>query len=296
MHGDLHLGETGQLYSEFVASWLPVIIAGGLILWFGRRRKRRRDQPAPAPKQRKTGRARLRSLHSGLGLWLALGLIAVSITGLTWSQHAGSRFSDAIAALDGKSPSLAAADVPLGTGTPISVTQVLGIATAQGLDGQLTITPPKSAADPYTVKESENGLPVHRESIAVDPYRAEVTERLGWSDYPMLAKLTTLGIQAHSGQLLGLANQIAMALLALGTLALLAVGYRMWWQRRPGRATVAPIPAQAWHRFGQPAVFLIVLATVALAWVIPVLGVTLGAFLIVDAVRNTFKRRRAQRV
>ncbi|MFD2414916.1 PepSY domain-containing protein [Amycolatopsis pigmentata] len=72
-----------------------------------------------------------------------------------------------------------------------------------------------------------------KDSIAVDPYTQQVTARLGWQGYPLLAKLTTLGIQAHSGTLLGLANQIAMALLALGTLVLIALGYRMWWTRRP---------------------------------------------------------------
>jgi uncharacterized iron-regulated membrane protein len=247
-----------------------------------------------ATPRKQTGRARLRSLHGSLGLWLAIGLLAVSVTGLTWSQHAGSRFSAAIAALDGKSPYLAAADIaaPPGGGAPIGVDQVLGIAAAEGLDGQLTISPPGSPSDPYVVKESANGLPVHRDSIAVDPYRAAVTERLGWADYPLPAKLTTLGIQAHSGQLLGLANQIAMALLAIGTLALLALGYRMWWHRRPSHSALAPVPAQAWHKFGQPAVFLIVLATAVLAWVAPVLGVTLGAFLVVDAVRNALNRRR----
>ncbi|MEU2458245.1 PepSY domain-containing protein [Streptomyces sp. NPDC012473] len=35
-HRDLHLGQTGRLYSELAASWLWVIAGGGLVLWFGR--------------------------------------------------------------------------------------------------------------------------------------------------------------------------------------------------------------------------------------------------------------------
>jgi hypothetical protein len=48
LHGNLRLGTPGRLYSEVVASWLPVLIIGGLILWIGRRRKRKvRDLALP---------------------------------------------------------------------------------------------------------------------------------------------------------------------------------------------------------------------------------------------------------
>jgi uncharacterized iron-regulated membrane protein len=291
MHGNLHLGDPGRLYAEFVASWLPVIILGGLILWIGRRRKRRREVLLPTLRNR-TGRLRLTGVHGALGLWLAAGLIAVSITGLTWSQYAGDRFSQAIEALDGTSPRLTAADITVPpNATPITFDETLRIARTDGLEGPLTITPPSTPAGPIVVQEAASGLPVQRDNIAIDPYRADITERLGWQDYPLLAKLTTLGIQAHSGQLLGLANQIAMALLAIGTLTLLVLGYRMWWHRRPANGALAPIPPQAWHRFPQWVVFLIVLTTAVLAWVIPVLGVTLGAFLVLDAAYNTFRRK-----
>src|SRR5438045_1646242 len=97
------------------------------------------------------------------------------------------------------------------------------------------------------------------DSIAIDPYTRQITGRLGWQDYPLLAKLTTLGIQAHSGTLLGLANQIAMALLALGTLALLVLGYRMWWKRRPTGRRRAPAPSPVWRQLPRPVIFLAVL-------------------------------------
>ncbi|MDI9884699.1 PepSY domain-containing protein [Streptomyces sp. HNM0645] len=37
LHRNLHLGKTGRLYSELAASWLWVLVLGGLLLWFGRR-------------------------------------------------------------------------------------------------------------------------------------------------------------------------------------------------------------------------------------------------------------------
>ncbi|SDC41387.1 PepSY-associated TM helix domain-containing protein [Actinokineospora iranica] len=286
-HGNLHLGEPGRLYSEFVASWLPIIVIGGLVLWIGQRRRKNRVRGLLVPARGlPAGRPRARALHGPLGLWLAIGLLAVSVTGLTWSTYAGGRVDQLIAALDAKSPSLGApkAAVPAG-GERISLDRVVDIARAEGLAGQLTLTPPAAEDKPFKVNESAEGLPVQKDSVAIDPYTGQVTGRMGWQDYPLPAKLTTLGIQAHSGTLLGLANQIALGLLALGTLALLALGYRMWWKRRPAGATFAAAPPTVWRRLPQPVIFLIVLAIGGLGWAMPVFGVTLVAFVALDTAR-----------
>lgn len=41
-HGNLHPGDLRRLYSEFVASWLPFIVLGGLVLWLSKRPRGRR--------------------------------------------------------------------------------------------------------------------------------------------------------------------------------------------------------------------------------------------------------------
>lgn len=283
-HGNLQLGEVGRLYSEFVASWLPFVVLGGLVLWLGQRRRKR---GLLVPRLRgTTGRTRLRGLHGALGLWLAAGLLAVSVTGLTWSNYAGARFDQAIDVLDGRSPSLTAPAVTVPPdGEPITVDRVLEIAASAGLQGELTVTPPAGADRPFKVAETSQGLPVQKDSVAIDPYRGTVTGQVDWDDFPLAAKLTTLGVQAHSGTLLGVANQVALALLAIGTLVLLAVGYRMWWQRRPsGRA-----PAPVWRQLPKPALIAVVIGTVVLGWALPVLGVSLAAFLVFDVVRTRIR-------
>jgi uncharacterized iron-regulated membrane protein len=293
-HGSLQLGDLGRLYSEFVASWLPFVVLGGLVLWIGQRRRKRRLRALLLPTLgQPAGRARARAWHGPLGLVLAVGLLAVSITGLTWSNYAGDRVDKTISALDGKSPSLTAPKVtaPPG-GRPLTIDRALEISRAQGLQGQVTITPPTTKEKPFKVAETSEGLPIRKGSIAIDPYTDQVTARVGWQDYPLLAKLTTLGIQAHSGTLLGLANQIAMALLAVGTLVLLALGYRMWWKRRPTGTRRAPAPPPVWRHLPQPVVFVAVLVIAAIGWAMAVFGVTLIAFLLLDTAISTVKRRR----
>ncbi|MZE72520.1 PepSY domain-containing protein, partial [Streptomyces sp. SID5789] len=100
-HRDLHLGETGRLYSEFAASWLWVIASAGLVLWFSRRRARRKVRGT-------TGRRRTLGLHGTVGAWAAAGFIFLSATGLTWSTYAGANIEDLRVSLDQTTPSVSA--------------------------------------------------------------------------------------------------------------------------------------------------------------------------------------------
>ena len=69
LHGNLHLGDLGRLYSEFVASWLPFIVLGGLVLWLSKRARGRSLRTVLVPSFTAKGRARNRSWH---GSWVSL--------------------------------------------------------------------------------------------------------------------------------------------------------------------------------------------------------------------------------
>lgn len=89
-----------------------------------------------------------------------------------------------------------------------------------------------------------------------------------------------------------------LAALALGLLSVLFWGYRMAWLRRPTtphERLAAPAPRGVFRALSAPVGFAVVLATVAIGWLIPVLGVSLLAFLAVDAALGALTRRRAAR-
>lgn len=290
LHGDLLLGDVGRLYSEFAASWLPVLVIGGLLLWWSqsrgaqRRSKRRARVLLLPPRGVRPGRGRIRGWHGSVGVWLTVALLFISVTGLTWSQHAGGRFETIITALDGRTAKLAADPVD-GTGQTVSVDQVLASARAAGLSEPVTITAPDEPGAPYTVVESSPSWPIQRDQVAIHPYTGRVTEQVNWSDNPPLAKLTTIGIRAHTGTLFGLVNQLALAAMALGLLTTLCWGYRMWWLRRPTRATPttgAPAPWSGLTTLPRPVLLVIVVVTAGLGWLIPVLGISLLLFLAAD--------------
>ncbi|RKR86468.1 PepSY-associated transmembrane protein [Micromonospora pisi] len=90
LHRNLHLGVAGRHYSELAASWLWVIALGGLALWWRRQRGvtgRVRRLVLPDLAARK-GVRRTRGWHASTGVWLVVGLLFLSATGLTWSRPA----------------------------------------------------------------------------------------------------------------------------------------------------------------------------------------------------------------
>ena len=93
LHRNLHLGTLGRYYSELAASWLWVLVLGGLTLWLNRQWKGRRLRRTVLPDLAATkGVRRTRGWHAAIGVWLAVGLLTLSATGPTWSRYAGANF------------------------------------------------------------------------------------------------------------------------------------------------------------------------------------------------------------
>ncbi|MFE9694818.1 PepSY-associated TM helix domain-containing protein [Micromonospora sp. NPDC005806] len=320
LHRNLHLGAAGRLYSEVAASWLWVIVAGGLVLWLGRARGQRAASVRGVllPGRSARGIRRTRSRHAALGVWLAAGLLFLSATGLTWSRYAGDRFGQLLDAAKGHAPELVTA-LPgaaaatgdgheghaghgggkvAGSAYPADFDVVLAAARNAGLAGGVVLTPPADLASAWTVAQDDDTWPVHYDQVAVDPVQGAVTSRSRWADYPVLAKLSKLGVQGHRGLLFGIANQIVLAVVALGLVLVILWGYRMWWQRRPTledhTAPFGRAPARGtWRQLPLPVLILGVPAVVALGWALPVLGITLLGFLVVDLTAGLVRRARA---
>lgn len=302
LHRDLHLGETGRLYSELAASWLWVIAGGGLVLWFGRRRSQRKLRGA-------TGRRRTLSLHGTVGVWAALGLIFLSATGLTWSAYAGQSVSDLREAIGQTTPALTASAAGGGEhaghggsgsggatgGDGVGLDAVLKAARAEGLSNPVEVVPPADASSAYVVRQIQRSWPEKQDSVAVDPASGEVTEVLRFADYPVLAKLTRWGIDAHTGTLFGLVNQMALVALALCLILMIVWGYRMWWQRGRGGSFGRPLPRGAWQHVPAYVLVPLMAAVAVLGYFVPLLGIPLAAFLAVDIVLGEIAHRRGER-
>ncbi|MFJ6481449.1 MULTISPECIES: PepSY-associated TM helix domain-containing protein [unclassified Streptomyces] len=317
-HSSLQLGEFGRNYSELAASWMWVVALGGLALWIGRRRKRRSQ--LVLPDRGATGRRRTLSWHGTVGLWAVAGLVVLSATGLTWSKYAGENIGQLQDSLGGATPAVAAqlnagadagsdehAGHTMPDGTPmapppaptvdVGIDKAVDAARAAGVTEALRVTLPAKGKG-YVIKEQDKLVPVHFDSVAVDPADARVMDELRFADYPLLAKMTRFGIDLHMGTTFGLVNQIALAALAVAVMFLVFWGYRMWWLRRPTKERKLSVgraqPRGAWRKLPVTVLLPLAAVTALTGWFVPLLGISLVAFLAVDVLLGIVAGRKAK--
>lgn len=329
LHRSLGLGEPGRLYSELAASWLGVIALTGLGLWVARWRNARAGRRArwllvPDTATTNTYRRTL-SFHAATGVWLGLGFLFLSATGLTWSTYAGANVTELRSTLGWTTPAVDKTldPTPIPAPAPAAATDehaehgdhhdqaavagavsgdgsfdtVLATARDTGIDATLLeIKPSPEAGTAWTVAEIDRTWPTQLDTVAVDPATGQVTDQVRFAEYGTMAKLAQWGVAAHMGVLFGPANQIVLAALALGLAAMVIWGYLMWWRRRPTRATgmtLGSTPARgALRRASLPAVAGIAVVAVALGVFFPLLGISLAAFLALDLFLGALGTRR----
>jgi uncharacterized iron-regulated membrane protein len=315
LHRNLMLGDAGRNYSELAASWLWLAALGGIILWAcGRRRD---AQPASASS---SARRRLRRLHSVIGLWIAIGLFFLSATGLTWSRWAGGRIdvlrqelgwvtpsvstkltggpaspsgaehaehTHGMAGITGMATGASAASRGLAEApSPAQFDRVLLAAQAGGIDaGDIEIRPPRKADQAWTVREVDRAWPTQVDTVAIDGRDMSIVSRADFASFPLVAKLIRWGIDAHMGILFGWLNQLLMAAFGIALSAMIVLGYAMWWRRRPAPGSPALTVTQAWRRLPAAQRWAAVLLALALGWTLPLMGLSLLAFMLVDMTR-----------
>lgn len=311
LHRNLLLGDAGRYYSELAASWLWIAALGGLLLWLWRRTGRlSRQNP-------RNGRLRTRRLHGLIGVTVSLGLLFLSATGLTWSQWAGGRIDDLRAALGWVTPSVSLALSP-GAAAPMGdhadhhqhagmamppqpeaasrLDEVLLASRAAGIDSHMVEIRLPRPGQAWLVREYDRSWPTQVDTIALDPGSLAVTSRADFATFPLIAKLIRWGIDMHMGILFGLLNQLLMAAVGLGLVAVTIYGYRIWWQNRPRAGGIPRTLVQSWLRLSRPIQGAVVLLAAGLGWALPLAGISLAAFILVDILRWRMSRALPQPV
>ncbi|OCB52620.1 peptidase [Mycobacterium vulneris] len=313
LHRSLHLGEPGRLYSELAASWLWLIALAGAFLWWARSRRTPRPgdlKPRLLTLDRSVpGRPRTLNWHGVVGIWIAVGLLFLSATGLTWSRFAGDNVTELRAALSWATPAVStalggtaggemsghdghqghhsAATATHQNGAPLvgDIDRVLNVAREAGVGGKVEVSIPSDSRTAFTVAQTRQPWVMSNNAVAVDAASATVTDTSWFADWPLAAKLSAWGIQLHMGLLFGIANQLVLVGLALALVTVIVRGYLLWWRRRPtaGGRLVGPAPRRGVLTGIPPvAAVAVVVAAAVLGWFIPLLGASLLVFVAVD--------------
>lgn len=314
LHRHLNLGEPGRIYSEIAASWLWVVALGGLYLWVGKAvSERRRGRTARILTVDRSGKGRSRTLnwHGATGVWLLAGLLFLSATGITWSTYAGAHVTDIRAALNWQRPQLdtALSTTPDGAHTEhggsrttghvrdastIDYGAVVSAAADAGVHLPVEVTLPAEAGRAVGVTEIDKPYRLTTNAAAIDPANLDVISQVDYRrDYSVIAKLADWGIRAHMGVLFGLLNQLLLLGVAVGLLTVIVRGYRMWWLRRPTRGSdwaLGRPPVRGGIRRLHPLTIAgLLVAAVGVGWFLPLFGLTLAAFVVVDLMVGVVK-------
>ena len=291
-HGELLLGDRGSMIVELAASWAIVLLLTGLYLWWPRGRSG--FAGVLYPRLRGEERVFWRDLHGVTAFWVSGLALFLLVSGLPWAKSWGSLLKE----VRQQTSSVGApADWPIGAGEsvahehaghvhgessagagafdPAALDRVVASARGLELEPPVLVAPPAQHSTRWTAKSDASNRP-RRADAELDANGAVVSQK-PFAARPLVDRVIGYGVAAHEGQLFGALNQALGVFTALGLIVVCVSAVRLWWKRRPS----GELGARA--RIGDRRVPIALLAViVALAIVLPLLGLTLIAVVLVE--------------
>lgn len=224
---------------------------------------------------------RARRWHLGVGVALAGLSLVIVLTGLTWSQTAGTQIR-ALRDATGQAPPRMPKELrsePVQAGAPVlGWDAVWAQARREAPSQRLQIAPPRGASGVWRIGTPDRDRPWARVELALHAQSGRVLWRSTWADQTAFSKATAIGIPFHRGEF-GLWNQALLAVFGLGVVASTVTGWAMWWRRRSAGGPVLLRPA-AWAdvRWRWP----VLTAAIALCALVPLMAAFLAAVLLLE--------------
>ena len=308
----------GNLWMELTATWILVLLASGIYLWWPRAIEN--TKPLMKIRWGRGGRIRWRDLHALTGVAIAVVLICYILSGLTWSRYWGENWR-ALSSTVAPSTSIDAPSTPAKMGDydrlgrriawaaaddPVYASQPAGpiaarmpfadidrIARDEHMVPGYAIIPPSDSTQngettygSYTVVNRWPQKLAEQRTLYLDQFTGATITNATAAQDGALSRLTSLGIAMHMGSEFGVLTRISATLACLGVLTSVLTGFLMWWKRRPAGRTGLPGPASGATRADTPkrARVAVYVSGVVLGVLYPVFGVSLIVALAVEAV------------
>ena len=252
---------------EFAASWMMVLLVSGMALAW--------PFKGLLPQARTTGRPAWKQWHVLLGVTLALMSLAITTTGLTWSQNAGQQVRVLRDATGQASPPIPASIHSDPTqGLPLLSWQQAWEAIQKSAPPiRMQILPPKSPHDAWRATHMERTPPTDRFDLLLDAYTGEPLFYSGWGDQSLFGQATAVGIPFHRGEL-GWWNQALLLVFGLGVVFSLVSGWVMVFKRRRlGMPVLPELQHGAWASLP----WWSWLVAASLLWLMPLLAISAAA-------------------
>ena len=206
-------------------------------------------------------------------------LLPLLVSGLPWTDVWGGGLKFVQEQTGQTSKSLRFGGAPITssaeTGETIPYQQVIDLAVSQGITGPYSLRPPKNASGTFWVGSATRDR-FQRAEMVVDQYTGEVIQRVNFADNPIVAKVVSLGISLHQGELFGTANLVLNTIAAVLGVVLSVTGFTAWWKRRPAGALGVPAAPKAALGTGM------IVVVIGLSIILPLVGASLVVALLLD--------------
>jgi uncharacterized iron-regulated membrane protein len=293
LHSSFLQGESYRWIIELGASWMLLMLATGVFLWWSRSTEAQGSAHNRfVPRLKRGGRIAWKDVHSIAGVVMAVLVATILATGLTWSKYAGANFRKAQEAMGqntAKMPSNLAASASE-AGSQLGWQKIAEYARAAAPDVSITISPPRRDSRVWIVMNHDRSQPTKRFNMSLDGVTGRTLFYSGWDDMPALAKATAVGIPFHRGEF-GVWNQALLVAIGLFSIFAVVSGVVMWLKRRG--TSLAGAPRASWREWRSLPVWLWpVIALVGYA--LPTLGTSLVIVILLEGVA-ALRRRNAPR-
>ena len=311
LHSELLMGNIGSYVVELMASWFIILIISGLYLWLSKSNNDQHSATGAASELNKTKPGKKwRGLHTVTGLWFAIPITGLLLSGLPWTQLWGSGF-DQVKALAGwqgpgqewfvtlqsekpKTDAKPLADAGLweinadphahhGATAAVDMDaldlRILDIIRYQpaviSLTPPVQIMPPKPDNGVWTVRAMSNQRS-KRETLHFDQYSAQLIQHIKFEDHHPVEQFISQGVSLHEGALFGWLNQLLGVLTALAIICLSGFGLYAWWLRKPQGRLGVP------DNVDTPVSTKLVMAIVLLGVLLPAAGISFVVIYIIE--------------
>jgi uncharacterized iron-regulated membrane protein len=306
---------------EITAGWAIVMVGTGVFLWWPRGRAGGVVTVRGAPGQR----VFWRDLHAVTGLFSAVMILFLAVTGMPWSMFWGDHVQKWVTAANLYEPAAPATvtpswmltmdmpgmarpsgattaeakpdrpwaleKAPVPMSMPMDGVPKFGLDEAMvrfgrlGLKRPFTITLPEGPRGAYVGDYRPDRVEDSR-TLYLDQYSGRVLGDVGFRTWGVGAKAIEWGIALHQGQEYGPLNRYLMLAGCVAILLLAASAIAMWWKRRPkGGLGLPPAPTERRAAWA-------VLAVVAVVGLIyPLVGLSLLVALLLDRASSPILKR-----
>lgn len=275
LHGGWPLGAPGSWLLELGDGWALVMMITGLYLWWPRGRGVR----ALWPRLHAGTRVLLRDLHACVAVWFSLVFVFFLISALPWTAFWGGKVLGAVESSMGQSSpagfSPGGASVAQFTEALQPVERAVSAARAAGVHGTLDVRLAPWPNAPLFITNT-HVLPSQDRTLLADPSSGAIRGDYSSEQLPAIPRFVALGVHVHQADF-GTANVWLNTAFALSLIWLTVTGVLSWWHRRPGGKLAAPPRVRV--TLPRP----VIIAGVVLCVLLPILGVSVLAVLLIDA-------------